>query len=148
MLGKEASLWIKDPSQGRKLFQLNQQKSTLSKSGRDYLKMFWKNKDWYSVPSLWLFKAVMVEIEQWYNDQAFKYVRSRVWIDKQKGISTTLLANNSQHCWMLHDVSVCIPCCMLLCVFGSWCAKFETSQTFSPVQTDTTLLGVVESVCM
>ena len=28
----------------------------------------------------------MVEIEQWYNDQAFKYVRSRVWIDKQKGI--------------------------------------------------------------
>ena len=29
----------------------------------------------------------MVEIEQWYNDQAFKYVRSRVWIDlKEKGI--------------------------------------------------------------
>ena len=26
----------------------------------------------------------------------------------------TLLANNSQHCWMLHVVSVCTPCCMLL----------------------------------
>ena len=25
-----------------------------------------------------------------------------------------LLANNSQHCWMLHVASVCTPCCMLL----------------------------------
>ena len=25
-----------------------------------------------------------------------------------------LLANNSQHCWMLHVKSVCTPCCMLL----------------------------------
>ena len=24
----------------------------------------------------------------------------------------TLLANNSQHCWMLHVKSVCTPCCM------------------------------------
>ena len=32
--------------------------------------------------------------------------------------TATLLANNSQHCWMLHDdvASVCTPCCMLLCV--------------------------------
>ena len=43
----------------------------------------------------------------------------------------TLLANNSQHCWMLHVESVCTPCCMLLdgC---ACCAKFETGQTFSP----------------
>ena len=26
----------------------------------------------------------------------------------------TLLANNSQNCWMLHLVSVCTPCCMSL----------------------------------
>ena len=26
----------------------------------------------------------------------------------------TLLANNSQHCWMLRVASVCTPCCMLL----------------------------------
>ena len=26
----------------------------------------------------------------------------------------TLLANNSQHCWMLHGASVCTPHCMLL----------------------------------
>ena len=26
----------------------------------------------------------------------------------------TLLTNNSQHCWMLHVVFVCTPCCMLL----------------------------------
>ena len=25
-----------------------------------------------------------------------------------------LLANNSQHCWMLHVASVCTPCCMFL----------------------------------
>ena len=30
----------------------------------------------------------------------------------------TLLANNSQHCWMLHVASVCTPCCMLLNVVG------------------------------
>ena len=39
---------------------------------------------------------------------------------------------------MLHVVSVCTPCCMLLRVFGSCCGKFETGQTFSCVQTDTT----------
>ena len=44
----------------------------------------------------------------------------------------TLLANNSQHCWMLHVASVCTPCCMLLDVVACCCAKFETSQTFHP----------------
>ena len=37
------------------------------------------------------------------------------------------LANNSQH-WMLYVTSVCTPCCMLLHVVGSCCAKFETGQ--------------------
>ena len=41
----------------------------------------------------------------------------------------TLLANNSQHCWMLHVASVSIPCSMLLDVVAC-CAKFETGQTF------------------
>ena len=44
----------------------------------------------------------------------------------------TLLANNSQHCWMLHVASVCTPCCMLLDVVACCCAKFETDQTFQP----------------
>ena len=48
----------------------------------------------------------------------------------------TLLANNSQHCCMLHIASVCTPCYMLLDVVARCCAKFETGQTFSPVQTD------------
>ena len=59
-----------------------------------------------------------------------------------------------QHCWMLYDASVCTPCCTLLRVVGSCCAKFETGQTFSYVQTDATtpkivgltMLGVVASV--
>ena len=38
---------------------------------------------------------------------------------------------------MLHVGSVCTPCCMLR-VVGSCCTKFETSQTFSHVQMDTT----------
>ena len=29
------------------------------------------------------------------------------------------LANNSQHCWMLHVASVCTPCCMMLDVAQS-----------------------------
>ena len=41
----------------------------------------------------------------------------------------TLLANNSQHCWMLHVASVSTPCSMLLDVVAC-CAKFETGQTF------------------
>ena len=31
----------------------------------------------------------------------------------------TLLANNSNHCWMLHVASVSTPCCMLLPLGGS-----------------------------
>ena len=31
-------------------------------------------------------------------------------------MEVTLLANNSQQCWMLHVASVCTPCCMLLSV--------------------------------
>ena len=33
---------------------------------------------------------------------------------------------------MLHVVSVCTPCCMLLDVVACCCAKFETGQTFQP----------------
>ena len=44
--------------------------------------------------------------------------------------NATLLANKSQHCWMLHVASVCTPCCMLLDVVVYCCAKFETGQTF------------------
>ena len=42
---------------------------------------------------------------------------------------------------------VCTPCCMLLRVVGSCCAKFETSQTFSYVQKDATTPSNVASVC-
>ena len=40
-------------------------------------------------------------------------------------------------------LDVCTPCCMLLCVVGSCCAKFETGQTFSYVQ----MLGVIGQQC-
>ena len=42
---------------------------------------------------------------------------------------------------------VCTPCCMLLRVVGSCCAKFETGQTFSYVQKDATTPSNVASVC-
>ena len=42
------------------------------------------------------------------------------------------LANNSQHCWMLHVASVCTPFSMLLRVVGNCCPKFETGQIFEP----------------
>ena len=50
-------------------------------------------------------------------------------------IDATLLAITSQHCRMLHFKSICTPCCKLLRVVWSFCAKFETGQTFSYVQT-------------
>ena len=34
-----------------------------------------------------------------------------------------------QHCQRLHVASVCTPCCVLVRVGGSSCAKFETGQT-------------------
>ena len=37
--------------------------------------------------------------------------------------NATLLANNSQHYWMLHVVSVCTSFCMLLGVVGSCCVR-------------------------
>ena len=51
----------------------------------------------------------------------------------------TLLANNSQHCWMLHVASVCTPCCMLLDVVACCCTKFETGQTFQPTTSNISL---------
>ena len=56
------------------------------------------------------------------------------WVQHWSPVQTdsTLLANNSQHCWMLHVASVCTPCCMLLDVLACCCAKFETGQTFRP----------------
>ena len=43
-------------------------------------------------------------------------------------MDTTLLAKNSQHCWILHVASFCTACCMLLHFVGSCCAKFEIGQ--------------------
>ena len=54
-------------------------------------------------------------------------------------------AKRSQNCWMLRVASVCTPCCMLLRLVGSCCAKFETGQTFSYVQTDATTPNIVGS---
>ena len=54
------------------------------------------------------------------------------WVQHWSPVQTdsTLLANNSQHCWILHVASVCTPCFMLLDVVVCCCAKFETGQTF------------------
>ena len=47
----------------------------------------------------------------------------------------------------LLDVTCCVRLHTLLHVVGCCCAKFETGQTFSPVQTDATLLRVDAPVC-
>ena len=41
-----------------------------------------------------------------------------------------LTRRSTQHCRMLHVASVFTPCCLLLRVVGSCCAKFGTDQTF------------------
>ena len=66
----------------------------------------------------------------------------------------TLSANNSQHCSIRFDVTCCVRLHTLLHVVGSCCAKFETGQTLSPVETDArtphivgpTMFGAVASV--
>lgn len=58
-----------------------------------------------------------------------------------------LLANYSQHCWIVKVASVCTPCCLLSRVVESCCTMFETGKTFSYVKTAQhcwpTMLGVV-----
>ena len=49
-----------------------------------------------------------------------------------------IVANNSQHCSMLHVASICTPRCMLLRFVGICCVKSETGQTLSYMQTDAT----------
>ena len=49
-----------------------------------------------------------------------------------------IVANNFQHCSMLHVASICTPCCMLLRFVGICCVKSETGQTLSYMQTDAT----------
>ena len=65
-----------------------------------------------------------------------------------------LLANNSQHCWMLQETSVCTTCCMLLhvgCVLlGVVAKRLELVKLLSQppnfvgraVQTDTTYVAL------
>ena len=53
----------------------------------------------------------------------------------------TLLANNSQHCWMLRQ------CCVSMHTLLHVVAKFETGQTFSYVQTDGTTPNIVGQKC-
>ena len=64
----------------------------------------------------------------------------------QRGVQTDATCK-ARSKWMLHVVSVYTPCCMLLSVVGSSCAKFETGQTFSYVQTDATTPNIVGQQC-
>ena len=70
----------------------------------------------------------------------------------KKPRSNERLISGQQLPTFLDLASVCTPCCMLLTFAGSCCAKLETGQTFSHVQTNATtlqtLLGVVASVCL
>ena len=47
---------------------------------------------------------------------------------------TTLLANLSHHCWMLHLASVCTPCCTLLRFVESCSQKLENGGTCKRTQ--------------
>ena len=58
--------------------------------------------------SFWQIRTTnaLSKLIEWQCDQRLSPVRT----------DGTLLANNSQHCWMLHVASVYPPCCMLLYV--------------------------------
>ena len=67
----------------------------------------------------------------------------------QSLIPVKLLApsKRTQHCWPTTPTMLDVTCCVflhtLLSVVGSCRAKFDTGQTFSPVQTDATLLATM-----
>ena len=53
-----------------------------------------------------------------------KYYFNPEWLSPVQ-TDATLVANNSQHCWMLHVASVCTPGCMLLGVVASVCTHCQ-----------------------
>ena len=81
-----------------------------------------------------------------------------------------LTCKRMQHCWLtspnivgcyscvhlhtllhtpfVHPVvhSICTPCCILLSVIGSGCAKFETGQTFEPTTPNISFVLYLQSV--
>ena len=78
-------------------------------------------------------KSFNIDDVDWFPKTIYRWTTSGT-VDTLSPVQTgaTLLANNSQHCWMLHVASVCTTCCMLLDVVACCCAKFETGQTFQP----------------
>ena len=77
--------------------------------------------------------------------------------DKARGLtlfyclSALATCKRTQHCWVrpfAHPVahSICTPCCMLLSVSGSCCAKFETGQTFEPTTPNISFVPYLQSV--
>ena len=82
-----------------------------------------KNK--ISVLSSWLVSISLSSVKELNIQKSPCFKKSSCdWVS-EKILNATLLANNSQHCFLLH-------------VVGCSSTKFETGQTFSPVQTDTT----------
>ena len=65
-------------------------------------------------------------------DDQYKQIKTFVLKHRLGYVQTdaTLLANNSQHGWMLHVASVCTLWRMWLDVVACCCAKFESGQTF------------------
>ena len=63
----------------------------------------------------------------------------------------TLLAKNSQHCWMLHVKSVCRPCCMLLCKVWNK-SNFSAinslvQQCWIPLHSSSNIVGATHAHC-
>ena len=58
------------------------------------------------------------------------YAKTIIAVKQHNSMKLQKELQSLQHCWMLHVTSVCTPCCVLLPVVESGCAKFETSQTF------------------
>ena len=73
-------------------------------------------------------KSVSLTLKQAKRASGDRKVTKRATLSSLKPVQTdaTLLANNSQYCWMLHVASVCTPCCMLLGVVASACAPLPT----------------------
>ena len=77
------------------------------------------NKPWWNKTNKWISNLPlrdMLRMLRFINYIFFCYV-------KPGANGRNIVANNSQHCSMLHVASICTPCCMLLRFVGICCVK-------------------------
>ena len=80
-------------------------------------------------------------VEEYYMYDTRKFIQFKlIQLVSLVQMDATLLANNSQHCWMLRVASVCTPCCVLLGVVVQSLKLVKFLATWKRIQQRPTML--------